>query len=191
MKIFTTVMAYLRERQSPLIMSLHLAILVLVISQIIVSNFMDFTDAGEISDNGVEFYGTWLHIITGLSIIPLALLFLGAVLKQRGFKYYFPYLTGDFSQLKKDINQLMKLQLPEPVACGIAAIVQGLGLGALLLVLFSGLTWFLSWRYNLPWSDDVKEIHETLTGFLQAYLIGHGSMGILHIFFRSKLQNKS
>jgi cytochrome b561 len=188
MKIVSTFMVYLRERQSPLIMFLHLAILALVISQIIVSNFMDFNDAGEISNDSMEFYGTWLHIITGLSIIPLALLFLGVVLKQRGFKYYFPYLTGDFSQLEKDINQLIKLQLPEPCAYGIAAIVQGLGLGALLLVLFSGLTWFLSWRYNLPWSDDVKEIHETLTGLLQAYLIGHGSMGVLHIFFASQLQ---
>jgi hypothetical protein len=63
-------------------MSLHLAILVLVISQIIVSNFMDFTDAGEISDNNIEFYGAWLHIITGLFIIPLALVFLTAVLKK-------------------------------------------------------------------------------------------------------------
>jgi len=191
MKIFNTFMAYLRERQSPLIMSLHLAILALVISQIIVSNFMDFTDAGEISDNSIEFYGTWLHIITGLFIIPLALIFLTVVLRQRGFKYYFPYLAGDFSQLKKDVNQLMKLQQPEPAAYGIAASIQGLGLGALLLVLFSGLTWFVSWNFNLPWSDDIKETHEFLTGLIQAYIIGHGSMGLLHIFFSSKLQKKS
>ena len=188
MKIVETFMAYLRERQKPFVLYLHLALLTLVISQIIVSNFMDFTDTGEISDNIIEFYGTWLHIITGLSIIPPSLIFFGAVLRQRGLKYYFPYLAGDLFQLKKDIKQLMQFQLPEPAACGIAAIVQGLGLGALCLVLLSGLSWFLSWNYNLSWSDDAKETHELLTGLIQAYLIGHGSMGILHIFFRSRLQ---
>jgi len=188
MKVVNTFMTYLRQRQNPLILFLHLAILALVISQIIVSNFMEITAAGEISDNIIEFYGTWLHIITGLSIIPLALIFLTAVLKQRGFKYYYPYLTGDLSQLKKDIKQLMEFQMPEPTACGLAAIVQGLGLGALYLVLFSGLIWFLSWQYNLSWSDDAKETHEFLTGLIQAYIIGHGSMGALHIFFRSRMQ---
>lgn len=191
MKIYSTVMAHLRQRQSPLIMYLHLAILALVISQIIVSNFMEFTDAGEITDSTIEFYGTWLHIFTGLLIIPLALIFLTATFKEHGFKYYFPYLAGDLSQLKKDIEQLKRFELPEPGAYGIAAIVQGLGLGALLLVLISGSTWFLSWSYHLSWSDDVKEVHEFLTGFIQAYIIGHGSMGVLHIFFREKLQKNS
>jgi len=188
MKIVSAFMAYLRQRQNPLILYLHLAILALVISQIIVSNFMDFTDAGKISDNITEFYGTWLHIITGLSVIPLALIFLAAVIRQRGFKYYFPYLTGDLSQLNKDIKLLMKFQLPEPAACGLATTVQGLGLGALFLVLLSGLAWFLSWKYNLSWSHNAKETHEFLTGLIQAYIIGHGSIGALHIFFRSRLQ---
>jgi hypothetical protein len=187
MKIFSTFMGYLRERQTPFIMYLHLAILTLVLSQIIVSNFMEFTDSGEISDNTIEFYGTWLHIISGLFIIPITLVFITVLLKQNGFKYYFPYLKGDLSQLKSDINQLMKLELPEPSAYGIAAVIQGLGIGALFLVLFSGLTWFLSWNYNISWSSDVKETHEFLTGLVQAYIIGHGSMGVLHIYFRSKL----
>jgi len=191
MKIFSTIMEYLRERQIPLIRYLHLVILFLVISQIIVSNFMAFTDAGKISDNSIEFYGTWLHITTGLFIIPVAIVFIIVTLKWHGFKYYFPYLSGNFVKLKTDIKQLMQLKLPEPGAYGIASVVQGLGLGALFLVLLSGLTWFLSWFYNMPWSNDAKEVHELLTGLIQAYIVGHGSMAILHIFFRSKLHKKN
>ena len=71
MKIMTIAMTYLRERQTAPIRYLHITIIILVLSQIIVSNFMDFNDAGEISTDGIEFYGTWLHIITGLFIIPL------------------------------------------------------------------------------------------------------------------------
>jgi len=141
-----TFVQYLRERQPPLIRYLHLAILVLVISQIIVGNFMGFTDTGAISEHPVEFHGTRLHISTGLFIIPIALGFLTAALQQHGFKYYFPYLIGEFSQLTADIRQLMKLKLTEARAYGLAATVQGLGFGALLLVLISGLTWFLAWN---------------------------------------------
>lgn len=191
MNIFKTIMAYLRERQPPLIRFLHITIIILLLSQIIVSNFMEFTDSGDISTNTIEFYGTWLHLITGLFIIPIAFVFLILELKRHGVKYYFPYLSGDFTQLRSDMSQLVKLKLPEPNAYGIAAIVQGLGLGALFLVLFSGLIWFISWNANLSWSHSIKEIHEFLTGLIQAYLVGHGIMGILHIFSYSKSKKGS
>ena len=175
MHIMHVAMNYLRERQPPAIRFIHIAVLLLVISQIIVSNFMGFNDAGEISTKGVDFYGTWLHII------PIAIIFIIVELNAHGFKYFFPYLSGDFSRLKTDFHQLRQFKLPEPGDKGIASSVQGLGLGALVLVLLSGLSWFVSWRYNAPWADSVKEVHEFLTGLIQAYIIGHGCMGLLHM----------
>jgi len=74
------------------------------------------------------------------------------------------------------------------MAYGIAAIVQGLGFGALTLVILSGLTWFLSWIYMAPWANSIKELHESLTGLFEAYVVGHGGMGILHLFFELKNQ---
>jgi cytochrome b561 len=186
MKIMTLAMTYLRERQTAPIRYLHITIIILVLSQIVVSNFMDFNDAGEISTDGIEFYATWLHIITGLFIIPLGLFLTGAVLIQHGFSNFFPYLGGDLSQVKADIAQLMKRELPEALPNGLAAVVQGLGLAALLLVLSSGLIWFLSWNAHLPWADAIKEVHEFSTGFLLAYIVGHGAMGALHIFLLSR-----
>jgi cytochrome b561 len=188
MHIIHITLEYLRERQPPVVRFLHIIILCLVLSQIIISNFMGFNDNGEVSKKIVEYYGTWIHIGTGLTLLPLTFVFIYIELKRHGIKYFFPYFYGDFSQLKKDLQQLKKIELPEPDAYGIAAIVQGLGLGALTLVVLSGFTWFLSWIYMAPWAESIKELHKLLTGLIEAYVVGHGGMGVLHLFFKLKNQ---
>lgn len=191
MNIFKLFINYMREHQTPGIRRFHIAIIILVITQILLSNIMDFTDSGEISTGIVEFYGTWLHILFGLFIIPLAFIFLVLELKQHGFKYFFPYFSGEFKQLKSDLMQLKHLSLPVSQPFGIAAIVQGLGLGALFLVMLSGLTWFVSWSLNYSWAHDAKEVHEFFTGLIEAYAIGHGFMGLVHVFLGSKLKQST
>lgn len=181
-----TTMEYLRERQPPVVRRLHILIVLLVCSQIIVSNFMGFSDNGDVSGKTVEHYATWIHIGTGLSLLPIALLFMVIELKRHGFKYFFPYLHGDLSQLKKDLQQLKRFKLPDPSAHGIAATVQGLGFGALALVVLSGAAWFFSWINMAPRADSIKALHQLLTGLIEAYVVGHGGMGLLHIFFESK-----
>jgi len=54
----------------------------------------------------------------------------------------------------------------------------------------SGVTWFLSWSYMAPWADSIKELHQLLTGLIEAYVVGHGGMGVLHLFFRLKNPKK-
>ncbi len=186
MHIIPATLEYLRKRQPPVVRILHITILCLVLSQIIVSNFMGFTDSGEVSKKTIEWYGTWIHISTGLSLLPIAFIFIYVELKLHGVHYFFPYFHNNFSQLKEDLQQLRHFELPEPRAYGIAAIVQGLGLGALTLVVLSGLTWFISWIYMAPWTDSIKEVHEVSTGLIEAYVVGHGGMGLLHLFFQLK-----
>jgi cytochrome b561 len=186
MNIIHITLEYLRKQQPPVVRVLHVIILCLVLSQIAVSNFMGFAANGEISRKTVEFYGTWIHISTGISLLPIAFVFITIELKRHGIQYFFPYFFGNFSQLKKDLQQLKQFKLPEPSAYGIAAIVQGLGLGALTLVILSGFAWFLSWTYMAPWADNIKELHESLTGLIEAYIVGHGGMGVLHLFFQVK-----
>ena len=188
MHIIHVVLQYLRERQPPVVRNLHITILCLVLSQIIVSNFMGFTDSGEISKKTIEYYGTWIHISTGLSLLPITFVFIYVELKRHGIKHFFPYFFGNFSQLKEDLKQLKQFKLSKPSAYRIAVTVQGLGLGALTLVILSGLTWFVSWIYMAPWADSIKELHKLLTGLIEAYVVGHGGMGLLHLFFRLKNQ---
>ncbi len=189
MRILHTVMQYLREQQPPVIMFLHIAVLLLVLSQIIISNFIELNN-GEISKHFIEYYGTWIHIITGIFLFPIFLIFAFLVIRNHGFKYFFPYLSGDYSQIKSDLRQLKQLRLPAPAAGGIASTVQGLGLGAVTLLLASGLIWFFSWRYGAPWSDIAIETHVWLTGLVAAYIIGHGGMGVLHIVYTARNQKK-
>ncbi|WP_455207216.1 cytochrome b/b6 domain-containing protein [Kaarinaea lacus] len=175
-------MAYLRQRQSPTIRLLHITVLSFVLVQIVLSNLMDFTDAGEISNKPVEYFGTWAHILSGIILLPIALSFVVVELKLHGLRYFFPYLWGNVVELKRDIAQLKQLHLPELKPGGIAAIVQGLGMGALCLVLLTGLIWFSSWVYDAKWANTFRELHESLTGVIEFYLVGHGAMGVLHIW---------
>lgn len=87
MNIFNITMQYLKERQKPSVRLLHISIIVLVVSQIIVSNFMAFNNSGDVSSNTVELYGSWLHIITGIFLIPIAVLFLIVELNRHSLKY--------------------------------------------------------------------------------------------------------
>ena len=177
---------YLRNRQTPKIRVLHIIILLLVISQILVSNFMGFTHTGEIKTNPLNFFGTWTHICTGLFLLPTALTFTFFLIKEHGLKYFFPYLFGNLNQVKDDISKLLKFKLPAPEAGGLATIVEGLGLGALFLALLSGLTWFISWRLNVSWSSDVMKLHKFIVGLIEAYVVGHGVMGLLHVYLFSR-----
>jgi cytochrome b561 len=183
-------MEYFRERQPPEVRYLHFTILCLVLSQIIISNFMGFAANNEVSKNIIQYCGTWIHIGTGLFLVPTAFAFICIELKRHGLDYFFPYFYGNYSQLKKDVQQLVRFKLPEPSAYGIAAVVQGLGLGALSLVLLSGFTWFLSWVFMAPWSDSIKSFHQLLTGLIAAYVVGHGGMGLLHIFLQIRNPKK-
>jgi len=54
MNIIHIIYGYLRERQPPAVRFLHITNLCLVLSQIIVSNFMGFTDNGEVSKKTVS-----------------------------------------------------------------------------------------------------------------------------------------
>ena len=178
---------YFAAQLTPLVRYLHYLILVFVLIQIFISGFMKIDD-GVISHKAVEYIATWMHIGIGLLLLILAIIFIVVELTKRGVLYFYPYLVGDLSQLKSDIKDLIRLELPEATPKGLAAIIQGLGLGALLLVAFAGATWLLLWSLNSSLANDAQAIHKSLTGLIVAYVIGHGGMGVLHMFITYKKQ---
>ncbi len=186
--MFKAINKYFTEKLTPLVRYLHYSILFLVLLQILLSNFIEINDDGVIGQSIIEYYSTWAHIGVGLSLVALALVFAIVELSKHGYLYFYPYLSGDFSQLKSDLRKLKSLEVPDASPRGLAAVIQGLGLGALLLVALSGAIWFVLWSYDLALADDVKEIHELLTGLIEAYVIGHGGMGLIHIFIVFKEQ---
>lgn len=90
MKTIHAVKEYLNTRQTPTIQILHIVILCLVLSQLLVSNFMDFTTSGEVDHRSLYFIGTWTHIVTGITLLPISLVFIWIELKRRGFAFFFP-----------------------------------------------------------------------------------------------------
>ena len=53
---------------------------------------------------------------------------------------------------------------------------------ALLLVVLSGLIWFILWRNGSSFAGLALETHKNVTLLIELYLIGHGCMALLHFF---------
>ncbi|GAB6905708.1 conserved membrane hypothetical protein [Desulfosarcina cetonica] len=181
MRITKAIWNYFGQTQPVFTRVLHLAILLLTISQLITSDFVDIEAANLTGGGLVLGLGTWAHVAPGLILVVITSVFTLIVLVRHGLKYFFPYVWGEFSPLTADVKQLVAFKLPDIAPGGIAAIVQGLGLGAMALTLASGLMWFLLMRTGSGMAHTAIEAHETFTGLVVAYLIGHGGIGILHM----------
>lgn len=113
----------LPHKDTPFLRVLHIIVAVLILLQIVSSNL---TESDALSDYTLTGFVTWFHVIIGLSLIVLGLIMLAWMLTQRGFHYYFAWLTLDFRGVVEDIKMLMSFRLPEAHAGGIAALIGGL-----------------------------------------------------------------
>lgn len=172
----------LPHEDAPFFRLLHIIVAVLILAQIINSNF---TEREAIGGNSIETVITWLHIISGFGLIFLGLVMLTWMFSQRGFRWYFSWLCGDLSGIRQDIKTLAKLQLPDAEHGGIAATIQGLGVVSLLAVAMVGGLWFVVYNAqgaSSPLAHSLLHWHKFLTTFIEIYFYIHGAMGILHIF---------
>lgn len=175
------ILALLPHDYAPFFRVLHITVGLIVLSQIINSNF---TEREALNEYNIVSLVTWFHIISGFMLIFLGLTLLVWMLTQRGFRWYFAWMALDFRGIKDDLLQIVRLKLPKAAKGGIAATIQGLGVVFLLLVSVSGGMWFMAnsllglpaetTRYYLHW-------HKFLTTFIEIYFYAHGIMGLLHI----------
>lgn len=181
MRIIKSILAFLGKYQNPRIRILHLLILFLVLSQIVVSNWMTGTKSVVVPIE-TEYFFTWFHIASGFLLFFLTLFLLISCFRLRGFKCFYPYLWADLKQFKADVRELKELKLPDSHSNGLAAIVQGLGLGALSIVILSGIVWFILWILQSPFALEARSIHKSLTILIEVYIYGHGGLGIIHFY---------
>ncbi|MEY8709628.1 hypothetical protein A9B99_02625 [Mangrovibacter phragmitis] len=175
---------YLGETQPRLLRVIHILIAVLVVAQIINSNATQLDAITDVSAGLLVFLSTWMHIIAGSILVILGFAILFYVLALRGFRYYFAWLLGDFSGIIADLRTLAKFRLPETAPGGIPATVQGLGIGALLLVALSGATGVALYLMGYTVGFNVIHWHKFLTGLIEVYIFAHGAMGLLHFGLR-------
>ncbi|MBV7317166.1 cytochrome b/b6 domain-containing protein [Shewanella sp. NIFS-20-20] len=170
--------AYLGQQQQQTTRTLHVLLIFLVLNQFLLSNFMH-VKRGAFVGSSFEMLASWLHCVEGSVMAVVILGFVTVQFRQRGWRYYYPYLAGDLQPFYADLRQLKSKQLPNVQPGGVAAVVQGLGLAAILAVVLSGLVWFALWLGGIDWPW-LRELHQDLTGVLIAYIVGHGGMGLLH-----------
>lgn len=181
----------LPHQDTPFFRVLHIIVAVLVLLQIVNSNLTESEALSSFTLTGIV---TWFHILSGLALIVLGIIMLGWMLKQRGFRYYFAWLALDFKGVIEDVKLLFSFRLPEAHAGGIAAIIQGLGVLALLGVALCGGLWFVLNTLYGPSSalaENVLHFHKFLTVFIETYFWAHGAMGLIHIFLTVRSQRKN
>ncbi|KJF92360.1 cytochrome b/b6 domain-containing protein [Photobacterium angustum] len=165
---------------------IHTSLVALVILQILNSNLMSMTHAGKIEGGVFSTLFLWVHIILGILTVVVTLAMISYMLVKQSFRQFFPYLFGDNAVLFDDLKQLRHGKLPEPREKGLGNIIQGLGIGALILIETAALLWLALWLSHSPYANDAREIHKSLTGLIEAYLIGHGGMALLHFIIERK-----
>ena len=146
--MFNFIRRYFATALTPVARYLHYWVLGLVLVQLLLSNTMKISDDGIISGQLLAYSSTWAHIVVGLLLLILTVSFILVEFRRYGVRYFYPYLFGDLGQLRTDINALLSFKLPEATPKGLAASVQGLGLGALLITVLAGALWFWLWSVN-------------------------------------------
>ena len=166
---------HLGQTQNNIIRVLHVFIAFLIVSQIIDSNFMSIHYHSHKLN-----IGSWYHIVSGILITILFIILLFKTFYKRGFKHFYSYIYGDFEQMKLDLKSLLAFKLPVAKPKGLAASVQGLGLGALTIVITSAYCWLIAWLSQSILAPDLQSFHKSITILIEIYIIAHGCMGLLH-----------
>lgn len=100
-------------------------------------------------------FWNWNHLLLGLVLLPIALVYLAGNLVQGRWRDHLPWLIGNFSSLGRDLAGLLRARLPAAGGAGLYSVVQGLLLLALLATALTGLGWLLfeGSRAALAWRD--------------------------------------
>ncbi|KKD60246.1 hypothetical protein RN22_11840 [Grimontia sp. AD028] len=122
-----------------------------------------------------------IHMYGGIGLLLFSMVFFVTVVNRRPITDMYPWLFGNFTVIKADLLILRTGRLPEPKPAGLAAMVEGLGLLALMLATVTGTLWAIAMLMENPLSPDFLAIHKTAVGAIEAYIWGHGLFALLHL----------
>jgi len=124
-------------------------------------------------------FWNWNHMLFGLLLLPLALLFFSCSLVQGRWREHFPWLAGNFAGPGRDLAGLLRGHLPGAGGAGLFSALQGLLLLALLATALTGLGWLLveGSRAALAW----REWHALCANFFGALLLLHTLAASAHL----------
>lgn len=82
------------------------------------------------------------HVLLGLALLPLGLLYTAACAQGGRWRNYFPWLAGDLAAVGADLAGIFRGQRPMSEGAGLFALIEGLLLLALLAAGLTGAAWF-------------------------------------------------
>ena len=183
----------------------HTYIMLAVTLQLIIAPFMNFDANGDVSSVWYQFIATWLHILNGLGLFAVTMFFSYEVLRRKGICWMYPYLCGKFDEMGKDLKEVMRIRfsvqdvraaeretkpfiileqmkLPRPHPSGLGSAVQGIGIVLQLLMVILGVFFLITWAENLDIAWLIIDAHKAVAAAFFIFYVGHGGMGMLHIF---------
>ena len=190
-KIFILFWRYIRRHFPNIALRyIHASLAILILFQILNSNLVHVSASGLVKDGGIGEFGLWVHGIFGIVASVLTILLCVFLLRSKSLKDFYPYLWGDFQQIKDDGQQLLRGVWPESNPRGMANVVQGLGVIALIGTEITAIIWLILWYQHWPLANTFREIHKFCTGWVEAYIIVHGSLALLRFVYEWKLGRK-
>jgi len=85
----------------------------------------------------------YAHIAIGLVVLVLAVTFTVSCLQLGRWRHYFPWLTGNFSPIGRDVRGLFRGRIPSSEGSGLFGTIKGLLLASLLAAAVTGAGWLV------------------------------------------------
>ena len=120
-----------------------------------------------------------IHVVIGLALLPLALVYTAACTLGGRWHLYFPWAAGQLGAIGADVAGIFRGQRPGSEAGGLFAAIEGLLLLALLATTLSGALWWLARGAELAvmW----REVHIVAARGLALLLVLHVVAVSLHL----------
>jgi hypothetical protein len=113
------------------------------------------------------------HVVLGLALVPLVVVYFAACTVSGRWRLYFPWIAGGFGATALDITGIFKGQRPGSEGGGLFATIEGLLLVALFATAITGAAWLLD--------ETVTQLHVFAARGLVALLLLHVVAVSLHL----------
>jgi len=121
----------------------------------------------------------YAHVGLGLGLLPLAVLYSIACLRNGRWRLYFPWLAGEFGTMLADVRGLLRGRVPSAEGGGLFAALEGFVLFALLATAATGGAWW--WTAGTSEALDWRSHHIVAARMLIVLVVAHAASVSLHV----------
>ena len=124
----------------------------------------------------------WLnlsHVVLGLTLLPIALLYFAACVLGGRWRFYFPWIAGEITGVRTDIAAIFRGERPGAEGAGLFAMIEGLLLAALVAACLGGVAWFALQGTEAALA--ARAVHQIAARAVGVLLVAHVFAVSLHL----------